>query len=113
MYNYFRELRVCLCEFATSSDVNNSNGCGVTVHFGLWTESKVPAGCEPLCVGRHGVSGGGGSFIPIKVMAIVRRFVYIQNLVNRVCLGELNNYFCTIFSVLQCTLQTKCLYMNL
>lgn len=103
---------MCVFKFADSSNVNNNNGCGVTVHFGLWTVSKVPAGCEPLCVGRPGVSGGGGSFIPKKVMAIARRFVYILTLVNRVCLGE-NNYFCTKFSVLQCTVQKQCLYLNL
>ena len=57
---------MCVYKFAASSDVNNSNGCDVTVHFGRRTESKVPAGCEPLCVGRPGVSGGGGSFIPKK-----------------------------------------------
>lgn len=60
----------------------------------------MPAGCEPLCVGRLGVSGGGGSFIPKKVMAIGRRFVYLIRLVNRVCVGGINNSFCTIFSVL-------------
>jgi hypothetical protein len=77
---------MCVFKFAASSDVNNSNGCDVTVHFGRRTESKVPAGCEPLCVGRPGVSGGGGSsFIPKKkVMAIGRRFVHILRLVNRV-----------------------------
>lgn len=104
---------MCVFKFAASYNVNNGNGCDVTVRFGLWTISKVPAGCEPLCVGRPGVSGGGGSFIPKKVMAIARRFVYILNPVNRVCLGELSNYLCTIFSVLQCTVQKQCLCMNL